>query len=244
MSKYFANKEAPELVDVALSKYKDFFSFYESSGYLTKVKKLYAMYYGMNSDGSGDHQINFNGENGELLSINVNHIRNFANYMLNLVTSSRPTMEARAINADVKSIVQTKLANGLLDYYMREKKLEKKLIKACELAIATGAGYIRHEWNATSGERVGFDEETQTPIYEGDINYNLLNQFSVAFDKTKENFDDQDWLIVCTFKNRHDLIAKWPEYESELLALPSKSEMDINLNMSDTSESTDDIPVY
>ena len=59
-----------------------------------------------------------------------------------MITSSRPTMDARAINTDYKSYAQTYLANGILDYYMREKKLEDALKKATELAVVLGAGFI------------------------------------------------------------------------------------------------------
>ncbi len=70
------------------------------------------------------HKISFSGEQGEIANLPVNHLRNIAQNILVMITATRPAMEARAVNTDYKSLVQTKLANGLLDYYMREKRLE------------------------------------------------------------------------------------------------------------------------
>ena len=39
--------------------------------------------------------------------------------------------------------MQAKLANQLLDYYMREKRLEKYLQRAVEYAVVLGTGYIK-----------------------------------------------------------------------------------------------------
>jgi hypothetical protein len=47
--------------------------------------------------------------------------------MITMTTANRPALETRAINTDYKSQVQTKLGNGLLDYYMREANMESFL---------------------------------------------------------------------------------------------------------------------
>lgn len=245
-SQYFAAKSPEELAKVVLSKIKNFSSSVYDTGYVDKVKKCYAQYHGMSYDNSASsHEINFTGEQGEITQIGVNHFRNIAQNMLNLITNSRPVMEARAMNTDYKSVVQTKLANGLLDYYMREKRLEKKLRSAAEYAIAMGTGFIRLEWNATSGEQIDFDEETQTPIYEGDIEFENLSFFDVFFDNTKEDFEKNKWLVVRTFKNKYDLIAKYPEHEDKILSLETKSDMDYfkSVGVAGFDETTD-VPVY
>ena len=60
-----------------------------------------------------------------------------------MITANRPSMDARAINTDAKSLSQTYLANGILDYYMREKHLEDALKKAVEMAVVMGSGYVK-----------------------------------------------------------------------------------------------------
>lgn len=159
-----------------------------------------------------------------------------------MVTSSRPSMEARAINSDYRSISQTYLANGILDYYMREKNLEDALKTATKMAIILGAGFIKMEWNATAGDVYDIDENG-IEIKEGEIEFTNLSPFDVVFDGSKESHK-LDWYLVRTFKNRFDLIAKYPELKDQLMAIPSKSDSGIYRMALLSNDVTDDIPVY
>lgn len=151
--KYFAAKSGEDTARIVLQKANAWFHNLDINGYLDKLRDAWMAYHGAyyTDTGSG-HRITFSGENGELTNLAVNHYRNICRHMHTMVTASRPSMDARAVNTDYESLVQTKLANGLLDYYMREKRLEDYLSRAVEHAIVFGSGYIKMEWNATSGE--------------------------------------------------------------------------------------------
>jgi len=249
--KYFAALESKETADILLGKDSHFYKSIQSSGYLDKIRKLYAMYHGMTYyDTNNGHEIVFEGEQGELTSISVNHLRNIGKNMLNLVTASRPTMEARAINTDYKSRTQTKLANGLLDYYMREKKVENVINRAAEYAISLTTGWVRLEWNSMDGEPLVdeegnplFDEETQTFLYEGDVNFDVLSPFDVTFDNTRED-NNHYWLMTRTWKNKFDLIAKYPELEDKIMGIETKSELESINEYIFGCEETSDVAVY
>lgn len=244
---YFAARDSEKLAKRLKEKSSMFYNQFNESGYMNLIRRAYFMYYNMDPDGQSDgHYINFVGEQGELVELKVNQYRSIAESMLNMITASRPTMEARAINTDSKSTIQTKLANGLLDYYMREKDLEYYLRKCCELGIAMGTGWIRMEWDGNAGEIVEYDEETNTPIYEGDINFEVLSVYDVSYDNTKEDPRKHDWYIVRTFKNKYDLAAKYPEFEDKIKKLETKNQLqDTNIYHSFVgTDETDDVPVY
>lgn len=241
---YFAANTPEKTAAVVLDKANLWFNHLYLNGYLDKIKEMWmayhGAYYGSASDG---HKILFSGEQGELTQIAVNHLRNIASHMLVMVTSNRPAMQARATNTDYKSLVQTRLANDLLDYYMREKRLEKYLKTAVEYSIVMASGYIKMDWNSTSGEVFDYNEETNAPIYEGDVEFTNLSPFDVIFDTTKEN-SKHDWVLCRTFKNKFDLAAKYPELASKIKTLATKSDtskyrFDIMMD-----QSTDDVPVY
>lgn len=251
-NKYFASKAGKDTAQILLTKSQAWSQSIESSGYLEKLKTMWRSYYGAYyTDVSDGHQISFGGEEGELVQLPVNHLRNLASHIITMTTSNRPSMEARAVNTDYKSISQTKLANGILDYYMREKRLESYLKNAVENAVVLGAGYIKMEWNATSGEIFDFfeDETTgepdeQRPIYEGDIEFSNLSAFDVVFDGTKEG-NHHDWVLTRTFKNKFDLAAKYPEFEKEIIQLQTKTELQrFRIGVSNLMDETDDVPVY
>ena len=147
---YFASRSGKDTAGVLLQKSHYWTQTIESSGYLEKLKSMWRAYHGAYYSSAGNgHQITFSGEQGELVQLPVNHLRNLASHIITMTTSNRPSMEARAVNTDYKSISQTKLANGILDYYMREKRLENILKVAVENAVVLAAGFIKmecHDW--------------------------------------------------------------------------------------------------
>lgn len=254
-NQYFAARDAEETVNVLIQKGNTWFKGLDSNGYMDKLRHMWAAYHGAYYSGFADgHQISFGGEQGELVNLPVNHLRNIIQNIIVMITSSRPAMEARAVNTDYKSLVQTKLANGLLDYYMREKRLERYLKTAVEYAVVLGTGYVKMEWNATGGEiyeRIEAEhdpitgEETSPgyPVYEGDVMFSNLSPFDVVVDSTKEN-QDHDWILCRTYKNKYDLAAKYPELGDDIKKVPSKSEHDAYLYTTFGRDDTDDVPVY
>lgn len=238
---YFANKPADERVAILTKKQQDWFQSLETSGYLDKVRSMWAAYHGCFYDES--HYINFGGEQGELIEIGVNHLRNIAQHMLNMITATRPMMQARAINTDYKSLIQTKLANGLLDYYMRDHRLENYLKTAVEQAIVLGSGFVKVEWNNNLGEGEDFDEETGEEIRPGDLEFTSLSIFDVYFDVNRED-QKHDWIVCRSWKNRFDLAKKYPEKADDILRLPTKDKISVNGRIEYKRDETDLIAVY
>jgi hypothetical protein len=241
---YFAAKDAIQTATILEGKVADWCNGIESNGFLEKLRSMYIAYHGAyySSNGSG-HQITFSGEQGELVNMAVNHFRNIATHMLVMTTSNRPTMECRATNTDAKSLRQTILANNILDYYMREKKLEVFLKQAAEYAIVYGAGYVVMQWNATTGQMVDYIEETDTKIYEGDIEFENFSPFDVILDGTKES-NNHDWVVIRRWKNKYDLAAKYPEFADKIKGLPTKDTLQkFRLGLTSMMDTTDDCQV-
>jgi len=241
---YFAAKEPEKTASNLLAKANGWYNQLHTNGYLIKVRDMWMAYHGAYYASSvNSHKISFGGEQGELVNLAVNHIRNISQHIIRMITANRPSMEARATNRDYKSIIQTKLANELLDYYLREKRLEKYLERAVEYAVVMGSGFIKMDWNATSGEIFDHNEETNTPIYEGDVQFSNLSPYDVVFDTTKED-QNHDWVLCRSFKNKFDLAAKYPERRDKIIGLQTKSDL-YKFRMDLMSyDDTDDVPIY
>lgn len=262
--KYFAADDSDKCVEHLIGKSSEWFQNLILNRYLDKIQKSWLSYHGVYYEDS--HSISYGGEQGELVNIAINHYRNLAKHMLVMVTASRPSFKCRAVNIDRKSTIQAKLGNSLLDYYMREKRVERDLKRAVEYAIVLGSGFVKLEWNSTKGkiieqidpseedvaevldDRTMLDENGNElrpiPVYEGDIESSCLSPFDVVFDSTKENPDLHDWVLCRTFVNKFDLIAKYPQYRDEILALETKDQ-NISKRISLSKyDSTNDVPVY
>lgn len=153
---YFAASEGSDLVCYLQDKSDAWFNSLTAGEYIDKIKRSWQAYYGFYYENS--HAVSFGGESGELVNLPINHYGNLASHILTMVTATRPSFQARSVNTDVKSQIQTNLANGLLEYYMRDKRLEQDLKSAVEHAIVMGSGYIKMEWNSTTGEIYDFIE--------------------------------------------------------------------------------------
>lgn len=243
-NQYFAAKEPKETALILMNKTNEWFQSLDTSGYLDKLRTMWIAYHGAYYANRADsHQIVFGGEQGELTQIAVNDLRNLATHMLNMITAQRPAMRARATNTDYKSLVQTKLANGLLDYYMRDHRLEEYLKTAVEYAIVFGSGYVKMEWNSTLGKTYDVDPETGEEVKAGDIDFMNLSPFDVMFDTNRED-RKHDWVICRSKKNKFDLAAKYPELEEQILALQTVNEVLQFSGMGFQREETDLVFIY
>lgn len=238
---YFAAQDSDKLASTVLNKANFFMNTLDSTGQVTRMRDSFRFYHGLFFGGEG-HRVMFGGDQGEITHLAVNHYRNIGKHIHVMVTANRPSMTARATNTDYKSIVQTNLADSLLDYYMREKRLEKFLNSAVECAIILGAGYVKMDWDATSGEI--WDYMDDMPIYEGDVKFTNLTPFDVMFDGNKEN-NQHDWVVARTFKNKYDLAAKYPELASKIIGLPTRTDLyRIRFDGVVSTDESDDVPVY
>jgi hypothetical protein len=231
---------------------------------MDRIKRSFDAYHGNYFDEA--HTISFGGEQGELVNLAINHYRNIADHMLNMVTSTRPAFQCRAVNTDRRSQIQASLGNGLLDYYMRERRLERYLKRATQYAIVLSAGYIKMEWDATKGEIydyvepseesiVEFDEDNNPldengrilkpiPVYQGDVTFRVLSPFDILFDSTKENYEDNEWILSRSFVNRFSLAAKYPELREEILRVETKDKKQGRILSTTPYDETEDIAVY
>ena len=244
-STYFATRDADRCASAVIGKASTFYSQIKANSYVLKLQNMWKFYHGnFNQGASEQHTVTFTGEQGELVSIPINMFRNLARHTINMITANRPILESQAINTDYKSLSQTYLANGVLDYYMREKNLETNVKNAVEMATVMGSAYIEMEWNATAGESFDFDQETGEYNYEGELEFNMLDPLSVVVDGTKENFHSQEWVLVRSFQNKYNLAAKYPEYHDKIMGIPSKNEIYGYRLTTFSNDETDDIPIF
>ena len=241
---YFANKPKDEIGEALYDKVKDWYRDVEVSGIYSRMRKSYHSYYGFNGDDHMSSEIYQSGIQGELSLMKVNHYRSLLQNMLVMTTSQRPAMDARAINADYKSLAQTVLANGLLDYYMREKRLERYLKKATEISLVFGEGYLRLEWDATAGTEYTIDPETGQMRYSGDLKFSTLTPIDVVRDLHRNDSYEDDWVIVRHLKNRYELAAKYPELKEKIFSINSVDRDEVLFLYPKMMQNTDLVPVY
>lgn len=209
INKYWASVDRELIAGEMLKKIENYRRYIEKTGILSDLRKSYDTYYGVTDIKDIDQS---------LKAIHVNHYANLIRHIHVMVTSTRPAWEVRAVNTDTESQADTQLANGLLEYYMREKRLEQLFTDTVEKALFLKEGWISIGWDVTGGQIYGKNPETGDPIYEGDIVFKQHTILDVAREYTKKDMRHK-WLIVREQLNRYDLAAKYPDMAEKILAV-------------------------
>lgn len=152
------------------------------------------------------------GLEGELTNISVNDYASIARHVCTLITAQRPSLDCNAVNSDYKSQSQTVVAGQILDYYFKEKKIERFVKQAVKNAVLYSEGFISLDWRTDLGKIWAVDAEGK-PVAEGDIEYSVLNPMQVVRDVDSKN---NDWVITINKVNKYDLAAKYPEHADEI----------------------------
>lgn len=259
----FDSKEYFATLDVEDAKYgralmgkiEWFQDFVRETGQLSLWRRCYDYYYaGIRSSG---HKVHDAGESGEMSIVNINHLRNLLLHLLNLITGQRVAWEARATNTDAKSMKQAKLANGLLDYYLREKTVGRDIKNAVELGLGFGEGFVVTGWDAQKGEITNIeeteieDEETgekekqEIPQKAGDVFYKVFSPIKLVRDVLKDSWAECPWGITIESENRFDMAARYPHLKSKILDVPTKNTTENELRLRTYSKrESDDVLVY
>jgi hypothetical protein len=259
MDKYFATKETGELVDELVKRVETFNNFAERTGWATKWAKCFDLYFGrhMGESGLGESSLSEAGEVGELTAFGVNHYRNLIKHVLAMTTSQRPSFEPRAINSDLESLQQARLAGNIIETYMTEKRMARYMDSAAERALVFGKAFIYESWDKHLGKTqmpaVSDELGISSPVREGDISIEAKSPWDVIYDVKLKDWTKANWVIVRTYESKWDLAARHPDKADQFVKLDGSDDLNTILNGrmakglidyigSDTSD--DLIPVY
>lgn len=215
-----APEEMPALID---QRFEEYVQVLETTGRLDLYRKVYRTIYGM--DREGRHitaEAARVGEQGELVSMKVNHARNLSNHIVNLTCQNRLSFDCRAKDTDSNSAAQTICGQQWLDDAVREKGAGQKLRKATKIATDFADAFVVVEWDRFAGRLVNVIEGR--PIHAGDISVTAHYPDDVAREFYEEEGGKNSWHIVQTEENVHRLAAKYPEQREEILRLGERIE--------------------
>lgn len=235
---YWASVVKNDIGKEILDRVDHYKKFMEKTGLLNEIRKSYDTYFGQTYIDDVDQS---------LKAIHINHYANFIRHIHVMVTSTRPAWEPRAVNTDSESQAATQLGAGLLDFYMREKRLDRVLIKAAEQSLFLREGWVAMSWNVTGGEVYGQNPESNTPIYEGDVEFKNFHILNVIRDVSRRDMN-HDWYILEDYQNKWDLCAKYPDLADKIKGIGDDKAENMVYGLAPirfhSDESPDLIPVY
>lgn len=209
----------------------------------------FSMYHnaGLSGDGGLFAESSFQivGDNGELVEIRVNSLRNLITHLVNLTVSQPPAMLAKAANEDPDTLEAAQDLDGLLVYYQQtwnNRAFEKTVNLAVEQSGILPFGAVLVEWDTQAGKPYISDELGRI-VREGDVSMKALSVFDVIFDTSIERETDLKWIIVRDWENKFELAARYPDQAKRILELPPRDRAEQN-NAWGRSDNSDLVGVW
>lgn len=216
---YWAAAPGDEIAGILEELVEDFVKETHSLHEFDLMRRAYRMYYGEGASGfSKSDRITDAGENGEFALMTENDFRAYIKHVLNMTTSQRPALECRAANTDAKSLEQCQLGDQLLEWYMREKKYERHIKEATELACFLSEGYLSNEWVPTAGGIYTYRDtpEGRRPVFNGDMVPEVFTPLDIVRDLDRKDAG-MPWHMAIRWKNRWNLAAKHEKMAEEII---------------------------
>jgi hypothetical protein len=216
---YFAIKSVDEIINDLDKKVQDYDRYLSSSGLLTELRDSYTAFV-------GDSTVKDAGQQGELKAVKINHYASLIRNLVSLVTNNRPAFQPISANTDSSSQGAAILATGLLDFYMRDRRLERAFKNTCLQACYLRESWMSATWDTQQGEIIHAGDQDHAPIREGDLAFDLYNLVDVIRDFQRLD-QNHSWLITRQFKNKFDLIQQFPEFESEISSASGENKLNL-----------------
>lgn len=247
---YWGNKQDADLLAELNNKIKSYYDYIDGSGLLNLYTRCVRAYMG---GGLGESKVWF--ESAELTekatnhkkvtNLKVNQFRSLIKHVIQIVSSEKPSFTCRATNTDAKTLQQTKVGNGILDYYLRERSVYKIIKKCLSKNIIYGEGWVCLEWDVDKGEIVPNEEDSKEILKEGDISFKVFDPMTLIRNPCLRDDANHSWLISREQVNKHLLAARYPDYEKEILgASTSPTERKIDLEPFHMEEENDLVDLY
>jgi hypothetical protein len=232
---YLFLENSEELVDRLLTKYNRFNKYIVDNGLISRWRRSYEAYYGNYYNGSSSG-LGTGGEQGEFQLINVNHLRNIVKHSMTLATQNRLVFDTVASNSDISSRNATVVANAVLDQYFYQMRYEKQTRACFEIERIFGTGFLWTYWDRNR-KFVGVDGEGK-PVYAGKPRFKAKAPMDVLVESFKDDWDDQNFVVVRDLVNKWDLIKLYPDLAEKIEALPRVKTLQYFMPYYETDEDT------
>ena len=209
-----------------------------SSGIFYRARLNHNLFYARDGHAVWEENLRPDGEGGNSMYLSVNVMKNAIDHILSMVCSSKPTIDPIARNTDVKSLETTVIAKALIDYKLHAENVIHNINTLTHHCPVLGAGFIHGTWDDFAGGPLGGsapgpsqkgivkslpDGSSFMSMYKGDVKFENPSLLDVYFDQSATSWDDVDEVVVRTYRNRYDLVVRYPQAAKEIKAAPARA---------------------
>lgn len=217
---YWLKEEAKELIS-HISQMHGTWSVWASNPVAAAwVRNTFSYYSTILDPASWDSALVFDGEQGELVRMSVPQARTLIRQLVSIVTKQKLAFQCMAESMGSDVVNEVKLGNALLNQIVEEQRLDTQGEYLTEMSCIWGMSFIKACWRTDRG-KFHTTSDKGGLLFDGELEISTPSIFDVFFDYTIEKWEDQNWAEVRVIRNKWDLIAQFPQFETEILSLPS-----------------------
>lgn len=242
-SQYFATLPTEQIAQVLQGKVDAYYNYLETSELYQLFLKSYAIYYGFSEDKKFcAHKIKK--KDKKPFAIKINHYRNLAQRIINIVSKNSANFEAVALNTDWQSMSQASLAKDLVNTYFSEKDGETEADAALEYAVYLGSADMEVAWDHTTGSPFGVGPEGDI-INQGDVKICTYSPLDVIQEKRVKP-SKRSWVILRMYVNKWEYADLYPQHREAIIAktIDFNTAKDFKIMSPEKDESDDFIYIY
>lgn len=227
---YWAAKTPKETVSECMARTTDYYEYINQNN----IRFVWALVHLLKFSAIERQSMSFSvGEYNEMQQVRINDFRNLLMHKAGIVKNQRATWEPMAVNDDVTSLAQTKVAKNILEMYTSHKDYDKKFNALVDHTVSFGEAFALQVWDGTKGKITHtmplMDKKTGKPImnedgspriiniHEGDVDCRIYEPIDVVRECYVENHDQNKWFIFRDRVNKYDLAAKHPELYEQIV---------------------------
>lgn len=221
---YWCARESSECVAGCIKRIRRYREALRASGRADRMRRAWMAYQGwgprMDADAS---RVLPAGEQGEMVSINVNQFAALVNQAVVLTTANKVAVKAIPSNSDFESLAQAQLADSLNDFYERELGVAEREHEGALGMVLMSECWQVLDWDATAGPPAMVDEAGK-PVPSGDVRVYCLTPYDMGVDPDVHDADSYQWVAFRRRVNKYELAAKYPNQAEKILATKRNDE--------------------
>lgn len=243
---YWAAGDADTIGRELTSRVEAYYTWCSSSPLIRRITLARRLIMGLESKaGAVSWEVRRGGVQGELARMRSNHFGSVADQRVTLALQQEPAWQPIATNSDFASLAQATTVSGVLDYYYRDQRVERRIRKAADAMQWSGEGFVLGGWDTKKGQVVANDPETGEVVNEGDLTFASPNTLDVIRDPYAESWDSLSWHIVRTWPNKWDTAASFANHAQDILGVTQDAwGHSARMRVDSSSIDTDQIPVF
>lgn len=184
--------------------------------------------------------LQYAGEQGELVKMQVPQARSLTRQFVALVTKQKLAFNCVALSEGADVAQETKLGNALANQIVEQESLDRKADLLAEQAFVLGGGFLGAFWRTNRGRPYAVGEAGDL-VYDGELEVRNFSMLDVFYDYSIPDWEQQNVVEVRIAMSRWDLVAQFPGLKDKIIALPSTNSGENRRSTQFRSVSDDDM---